>query len=233
MKGHMDKPAITTREINNFNVWYETSDPNFTAISQASNIPVHWLSYQTVLSGPYRESIIKPTNLYVQRLVPPPQLVSITDKTVRLRQLNHAEIFLLEKNDGTFYNMDRPWMRQYYNTDQSRQTTPDGCFDKAFKFYVPWFIDDNVSVRIEPPETKSPFVIEPQQINYYASRADAEYVEPAFVPFYFKKDGNHMVKDGFGKIPRQSAMFDMVFTANDIMIDKVRNFYEKEKSEDN
>jgi hypothetical protein len=115
----MNKPEITTKEINNFDIWYETKDPNFTQISHASNIPHHWLSYQTVLSGQYSNSIIKPTNLYVQRLVPPPKLISITDNIVRLRQGNHAEFFLLEQHDGSFYNIDRPWLRQYYNTDQS------------------------------------------------------------------------------------------------------------------
>jgi hypothetical protein len=227
MKEYMEKPSITTKEVNNFNIWHETFDPNFTAISQASNIPKHWLSYQTVLSGPYAESIIKPTNLYVQTLVPPPQLISIKDGIVRLRQGNHAEIFLLQEDDGVFYNMDRPWIRQYYNTTQSNLKVPEGCFDKAFKFYVPWFIDANISVMVEPPETESPFVIQPQKINYYRSRHDAQHIEPAFVPFYFKRVGSHMVKDGFGKIPRQSAMFDLVFDADDIMVEKVRNFYEK------
>lgn len=229
----MNKPEITTIEINNFNIWYETSDPNFTEISHASNIPRHWLSYQTVLAGPHKDSIIKPTNLYVQRLVPPPTLISIENNVVRLRQGNHAEIFLLEKEDGTFYNMDRPWQRQYYNTDQSRYSTPEGCFPTAFKFYIPWFIDDNVSVSIEAPDEDTPFVIYPQQINYYSVPNVVQNIEPHFVPFHFKKIGSHMVEDGFGKIPRQSPMFDIVFAANDIMIDRVRKFYEKQESADN
>lgn len=223
----MDKPQITTKEIDNFKIWYDTEDPNFTEISSRSNVPMHWLAYQEVLRGKYSDSIIKPTNLYVQRLVPPPKLVSITDNIVRLRQGNHAEMFLLEE-DGNFTHRDRPWIRQYYNTDQSKYVTPDNCFDGAFKFYVPWFIDENVSISFETPDAESPFVIYPQKVNYYKVPDMVQNVEPVFIPFHFKKTGNHMVDNRFGKIPRQSPMFDMVFSATDIMINRIKDFYEKE-----
>ena len=223
----MDKPQIITKDIDNFKIWYDTEDPNFTEISARSNIPEHWLSYQEVLKGKYSESIIKPTNLYVQRLVPPPELISITDNIVRLRQGNHAEFFLLEE-DGVFTHRDRPWMRQYYNTDQSGYVVPEDCFEGTFKFYVPWFIDENVSVRFESPDVESPFVIYPRGTNYYRVPSLVQNVEPAFIPFHFKKTGKHMVSDNFGKIPRQSPMFDIVFTATDIMINRIKDFYEKE-----
>jgi hypothetical protein len=36
-----------------------------------------------------------------------------------------------------------------------------------------------------------------------------------------------MVKDGFGNIKKESVMFDMVFDSNDIMIERIKDFYEK------
>ena len=220
---------MTTIAVNNFKIWYDTVDPNFTEISRKSNLPSHWLSYQTVLSGKYSDSAIKPINKYVERLVPPPTLIGIDGNTVRLRQGNHAEFFILEKNDGEFYHKDRPWQRQYYNTDQSKYATPGDCFPGAYKFYVPWFIDEDISVSIEQAEN-SPFTIYPDIAEYKKVLPFIENVEPKFVAFHFKRSGDHMVTDKFGKIPRQSPMFDMVFSANDIIVDKVRNFYEKEKS---
>ncbi len=224
----MDRPDITTIEINNFDIWYETQDPNFTDISRRSNIPNHWLSYQEILAGPYSKSVIKPINRYVQRLVPPPTLVEISNGEIRLRQGNHAEFFLLENNDGSFTHRDRPWQRQYYNTSQEGLKAPQGSFETAFKFYVPWFIDDNVHVRVEQVPG-SPFTIIPTEFNYYSVPAYVQNIEPKFVTFFFNRIGSHMATEKFGKIPKQSPMFDMVFSANDILIDKVRNFYEEAK----
>lgn len=233
MKGYMEKPKMTTIDVDNFNIWYDSEDPSFTKISHESNIPQSWLSYQVVLSGKYGDSIIKPINQYVERLYPPPKLISIKDNIVRLRQENHAEFFLLEKDNGEFYNVDRPWQRQYYNTRQNGFVTPDGCFPITYKFYVPWFIDEYVSVKIEKPDVPSPFSIFEQDLKYFKVPDHASHVEPLFVPFNFRRVGSHMVTENFGKIPRKSAMFDMVFSANDIMIERVRNFYEKEEKTDN
>lgn len=229
----MDRPDITTKEVKNYNIWYDTEDPNFTKISHESNIPPHWLSYQPIINGKNRDSIIKPINRYVERLIPPPKLISIKDNMITLRQENHAEIFLLEKEDGEFYNADRPWLRQYYQTNQDNFQTPKDCFDTTYKLYVPWFIDDYVSVKIKQPEVDSPFAIFEQEFRYFKVPESVNNVEPVFIPFNFKKIGKHMVDNKFGKIPRGSAMFDMVFPATDIIVERVRNFYEKKQDTNN
>lgn len=232
MKGYMEKPEMTTRQVNFFNIWYETKDPSFVEISKQSKIPKRWLNYSVILQGKNKDSIIKPINRYVERLVPPPSLVSIENGIVRLRQGNHAEFFLLEHEDGSFYNIDRPWIRQYYNTDESLYSVPPNCFDGTFKFYIPWFIDSNVDVSIEQSED-SPFTIYPSVVKFTKILENIEAIEPYFVPFHFKREGSHMVTDNFGKIPRQSAMFDMVFPATDIMIKEIKDFYEKKETADN
>jgi hypothetical protein len=222
----VEKPPIITHEINNFDIWYDTKDPSFTELSQRSNIPFAWLSYGVILQGKNKDSILKPINRYVERLVPPPKLISIENNIVRLRQGNHAEMFLLEKDDGEFYNVDRPWQRQYYNT--ALDFDAEDCFPGTFKFYVPWFIDEDVMVYFYPPEEDTPFQTYPSIAPYKQVPINARFVEPHFVPFRFKRVGTHMVNDKFGKIPKQSAMYDMVFYANDIIVERVKEFYEKQ-----
>jgi hypothetical protein len=222
----MEKPPIITHEINNFDIWYNTKDPFFTELSQKSNIPFNWLAYKTVLSGENKDSVIKPINRYVERLVPPPDLISINNNIVTLRQRNHAEFFLLEKEDGSFYNVDRPWQRQYYNS--ALDFDADNCYPGTFKFYVPWFIDESVVAYFHPPKEDTPFHTYSSIANYGRVPDDARFVEPHFVPFRFKRVGPHMIDDKFGKIPIGSAMYDIMFYADDIIIERVKEFYEKQ-----
>lgn len=222
----MDKPKMLHNMDYDFDIWYKTKDPIFSDISKKSRLPEKWISYSNVLSGKYKDSILKPINSYVENLYQPPELVSIEDNNVRLRQGNHAEFFLLEKRDGRFVNIDRPWMRQYYNTEESHMPMA-GCFPGTFKFYVPWYIDADVHVFYEQSAVDSPFYVYQNQSKHLVIEEDTEYLEPDFVSFHFKRVGPHMVNDRFGKIKRESAMFDIVFQADDIIVERVRKFYEQ------
>lgn len=222
----MQEPEMLTNHKYDFNIWQETWDPVFSEISEKSRININWLTYSKILDSEYKDCVIKPVNNYVRNLYPAPQLISIENNTVRLRQGNHAEFFLLKKENGNFFNLDRPWMRQYYKTKEKFDLTEE-CFPSIYKFYVPWFIDENIIVRFERPTTDSPFYINPSEHVYKKTTGDEKYIEPAFVTFAFKKVGPHMVTEDFGKIKRQQAMFDIVFDANDIIIDRVKEFYEK------
>lgn len=209
-----------------FDIWYKTKDPIFSSISKKSRLPEKWITFSFINKSKYKDSIIKPINNYVETLVPPPVLISIDNKTVTLRQGNHAEFFLL-KNGMFFKNIDRPWMRQYYNTDE-KFTIPDNCFRDIFKFYVPWYIDANVKVKYIQSEDSSPFFIYGSESQHSVVDLQQQYLEPDFVPFSFKKEGKHMIDNNYGKIKRQSAMFDIVFECDDIMLERVRKFYEEE-----
>ena len=220
----MEKPQLTTKEAPTFTIWYDTQDPQFVEICSKSGIPEHWMNFGRIRNGKYGNSIIKPINKYVEELVPPPTLVSIEGNVIRLRQGNHAEFFLLEKGDE-FTHRDRPWMRQYYNTALDFKGL--NCFDGTFKFYVPWIIDANVNAFIEPSPVDTPFNTYPMPYSFRTLPADIRYVEPPFVPFNFKRVGTHMVAEDFGKIPRQSAMYDIVFAADDIIVERVKEFYEQ------
>jgi len=210
-----------------FNIWYKTLDPVFSDISKKSRLPEKWISFENIRNGKYKNSIIKPINRYVEKLYQPPRLISINNNTVTLRQENHAEIFLLIKKNNKFYNLDRPWMRQYYNTEFS-PNIPDNCFNGTYNFYVPWFIDADINIKYVSPDCESPFFVYDNSTIWKTIDKEKKYVEPDFVSFHFKSAGPHMINDKFGKIKRYSAMFDMVFTADDIIVERVRKFYEED-----
>lgn len=211
---------------NNFNIWYDTFDPNFTDINLKSRVPVKWMIFSRVLQGKYKDSVIKPLNKYVERLYPGPKLVSINNNTVRLRQYTHADMFLLVKDTG-FYDVDRPWIRQYYQSAEQRDI-PENCFDKLYKFYVPWFLDEKIEVSFEQPQEESPFYIYHKRDMYIKVDPRSDFIEPMFVPFSFKNIGDHMIDPEFGIIRKPSPMFDIVFEADDILIERVKDFYGKD-----
>lgn len=210
-----------------YNVWYKTNDPNFVNISRASRIPDKWMNYNIIRNGKYADSFIKPINPYVEELVPPPTLVSIDQNIVRLRQGNHAEFFLLREPSGDLRHIDRPWMRQYYNTI-FRPNVPSDCFKETFKFYMPWYVDANLKIEYVQPDSETPFFVYPVSVEHKEIDKDSNYIEPDFIAFNFKSVGPHMEDKDFGKIKRQSPMFDIVFEADGIMLERVRKFYEKD-----
>jgi hypothetical protein len=221
----MDKPKMLHEMNYDFDVWYKTKDPVFSQISKDSRLPEKWISYSKALSEKYKDSIVKPINAYVDALYPMPKLISTENNIVRLRQENHADFFLLERKDGSFVNIDRPWMRQYYNTEEDHMPMA-GCFPGTFKFYTPWYIDEDVYVSYENIEN-SPFYVYDKGYLHNSLPEAMNYLEPDFVSFHFKRVGPHMVNERFGKIKRGSPMFDIVFQANDIIVERVRNFYEQ------
>lgn len=226
-----------TLDVPTFDIWYESFDPVFSRICLQSKLPGKWIEYYPITKGKNKNSPIKPINRYVERLYPKPKLVSIENNIVRLRQGNHAEIFLLvdkthrffsgnQDTDG-FYNVDRPWMRQYYQT-KAELPRPENCFAPMYKFYAPWFVDDNVTIHYQPSPVDTPFHTFEQVGKCVKLAIPPMFVEPHFISFYFKKEGSHMLSDVQGRILRQSAMYDMVFHADDALIERIRKQYEEE-----
>lgn len=207
-----------------FNIWQNTYDPNFINICAQSRIPEKWIRYQRVLDGKNKNSIIKPINKYVEELYPAPKLIKIDKNTVTLRQFSHADIFLLETGN-VLKALDRPWMRQFYRSKR-HQDDCQNCFDETFVAYVPWFIDENISINIVSVEN-SPFIVQNTKDSYQKIPNTTDFLQPIMVPFRFSRVGSHMETEKFGKIKRNTPIFDMVFTADDIIIKRVRDFYEK------
>lgn len=211
-------------------IWYKVLDPDFIDISYKSRASARWLSYQAVLSSKYGNSIIKPLNWYAANIIAPPRLISINGNLVTLRQHTHADIYLLQKkfpHEEEFYNVDRPWIRQYYQTHFSSEI-PDTCFPYIYRFYTPWFIDADVEITYRQPDAGSAFHIYQVKDFWFAPAKTDKHVKPHFVPFSFKKIGPHMEDADFGVIKMPEPMYDIVFEANDIIIEQIKEFYEQQ-----
>lgn len=210
---------------NDFNVWYNSPDPGFTEINSKSRVPYKWLSYRYI-AHKHTGKIIKPINRYVEALYPKPILID-DGTALSLRYHNHADFYLIDNYPGYdgFYNIDRPWMRQYYQT-VSKEAIPENCFPGHYKFYVPWFIDHDVLIHIsEAPG--SPFHINQKEDAFRHVGDGLEFVEPMFVKFNFKRQGSHMEDNDFGIIRKGSPMFDIKILSDDILLlDKIRKFYD-------
>jgi hypothetical protein len=220
-----------------FFIWHKSKSESFLWINKRSRVPSRWLSYAEGIKGKGSD-IVKPINLYVDRLYPKPKLISIDNNIVTLQQTNHAEIFLvsspeiintMERDESykerIMWNLDRPWIRQYYLSDKKDFSDSTICFDQTFRFYVPWIIDEDISVKIKQPED-SPFLILEDTVNFKKILDNTQQIDPPFVHFQFKKIGNHMIDQDYGKISRFSPMYNMVFEASDIMVKEIRRFYE-------
>lgn len=220
-----------------FFIWHKSKSESFLWINKRSRVPSRWLSYVEGIKGKDKD-IVKPINLYVDRLYPKPKLISIDNNTVTLQQTNHAEIFLVSSpeiintmerdepyKERIMWNLDRPWIRQYYLSDKADFSDPATCFSQTFRFYVPWIIDEDISIEIKQPED-SPFSILEDTINFKKILNNTQQIDPPFVHFQFKKIGSHMIDEDYGKISRLSPMYNMVFEASDIMVKEIRRFYE-------
>jgi hypothetical protein len=206
------------------NAWEESLDPTFVELCHKSFLPKKWISYQSISRNIFDQLPLKPINRYAEFLHKMPELISINNNTITLRQKTHAEIFILNENNS-FKNIDRPWMRQYYKTAK-KYSEDQTCFEPAYIFYVPWAIDDEVSATFsESPD--SPFKIYESTQKYLPIDPSSEYIEPLFVPFKFKKTGTHIKTPEFGRIKGGSPMFDISFVASDILIERVKEFYER------
>lgn len=235
MKQNNNESISELRE--DFFIWHKSKSESFLWINKRSRVPSRWLSYAEGIKGKDSD-IVKPINLYVDRLYPKPKLISIDNNIVTIQQTNHAEIFLVSSpeiintmerdepyKERIMWNLDRPWIRQYYLSDREDFSDSTICFDQTFRFYVPWIIDEDISVKIKQPED-SPFLILEDTVNFKKILDNTQQIDPPFVHFQFKKIGNHMIDQDYGKISRFSPMYNMVFEASDIMVKEIRRFYE-------
>jgi hypothetical protein len=98
-------------------------------------------------------------------------------------------------------------------------------FDQVYRFYIPWFLDeDNITIKIKQPEN-SPFIIEEKEYITKKYNIDNKYVDPEMVFFNFSSFGSHMIDEEYGRIKRLSPMFNLEFEADDIIVNKIREFY--------
>lgn len=206
--------------------WVTSPDPDFKTLYADVRAPENWVSFETVATGRYAKEVIKPLSNYNSVLVPPPELKSIVGNIVTLRYRTFADIYVIDKGEsGNFYNVDRPWVRQYYMTAKD-YPVPEDAWSKTYKFYTPWFLDYKVEVTYKPIfDEETPFYVQETRDMWHPVHKEVVIANPHFVPFNFKKVGSHMKDADYGVIEIGSPMFDMEFVADDIILEKVRSFY--------
>lgn len=208
-----------------FNIWYKSFNESFLYINERSNIKDDWLDYSEILKTEYSNSVIKPINKYIYKLSKPPKLISIEKNLITLCQENFAEIFLLKKQDAkSLRAMEKIHMRQFYlsNIDMGSK---EKCFDPVFRWAMPWFLDyDNITVKIKHVDN-SPFYF--YDAEFISNENKSERIDPKMLFFKFKNVGNHMVDIEYGRIKRWQPLYYIQFEAHDILIEKVRKFYDK------
>lgn len=204
-------------------IWFKTPDPNFLEISHKSLIPSDWILFDKI-DEQFKDSILKPINKYVQYLYPPPELVSISKEEIVLRQKTHADIYILSNEESGYFNIDRGWIRQYYRTAQHFGEYSDCFSQEAYKFYVPWVLDENTPVKYRAVRS-SAILAHGFTSNFNGIPDDLVAINPPMVPCYFKKIGKHMKDEELGIIKRGEPIFDMAIPHSDIIEERVRSFY--------
>jgi hypothetical protein len=211
---------------NNFNIWYETYDPDYLDINIKSRVPDVWMRWDTIADD-HSDSIIKPLNQYLDYMCPPPELVSIEGNTIILQQNSYAEI-MIDNTKDDFFSIEKVWLREYY---KSRYPVADKIenFPDGFTYFMPWIIDEDVSVKIDSIDG-SPFSVVAKQFAFKKIIGTPEYISPVPINFSFKRAGKHMkVENSWGIIRKGTPVYSMTMVVDDIIVQRVKDFYEKKE----
>lgn len=209
-----------------FYIWYKSTIQSFLYINHRSNIKDEWLNYSEVLNGKYKDSIIKPINKYVENIYPAPKLISIENNTITLEYLSCAEIMLLQRqNESKLSAMEKIHMRQFYLSDIVDESD-SSCFKEVYRIFIPWIIDVPATKMKIFTIADSPFKVFEKE-SRFSDYLCFPQVDPEMLFFQFKKEGDHMIDEEYGKIKRHTPTFRLMFEGNDIMVKRVKEFYAK------
>ncbi len=214
---------MTKNFINGSEFWVNSENMTLWEILSESRLPEKWKRFD-LIEDIYDKCLIKPINRYVSNLYSRPEIVSIDEDEhiVILRQKTHAEIWV-QPNKKNLYALDKAWQRQFYPS--SNYYSDHECFNATYKFYVPWFIDDNIEATISNCNG-SPFKINTKNIKFSRSIMSERFPE-YFVDFKIKKDGSHMLGDQYGIVDIGTPMYDIIIKLDSDQIEKVYNQYGK------
>lgn len=205
--------------------WLNSGELSFSEIVNKSNCRRRYVEYQYILSNDkIKNSILKPINEYAYSLYPAPQIVKYENGFLYLRQRTHAEIWIRKNYNEGFYFLDRPYIRQFYPSLETMKSTE--CFLPTFKAYCPWFIDlDREYSVVQVTDEETPFLIKELILNKIDT--NKTILEPTFVPFLFKKIGEHMINQDYGKISIGTPIYDIKISVTDQEYEMFINFYKQ------
>jgi hypothetical protein len=199
--------------------WLNSSELSFSQILTGSRVPAKWSKY-SLIEEKYRNSIVKPVNRYVSNLYPRPEILSINNNTVKLRQKTHAEIWVDIKSDD-LYALDKCHQRQFYPSE-NKIDDPDS-FEPTYKFYMPWIIDLNSMIEISP--AGDCFYSEKSIINTKENDIILDFIDVPFIDFKIKRFGAHMKNSNYGIIEIGTPMYDITLNLNDKDLEKINEQY--------
>lgn len=205
--------------------WLNSEDLSFSNIVRQSKMPDHWARYDFEDMQKIK-SVLTPVNKYVFNLYPRPEILSISSGLVTFRQRSHAEIWVEDKGNNVLYALDKCHQRQFYPSQNSIMTT--GCFFPTYKFYIPWFINKNVQINIDPVENEAtPFHINKKIFIEKFLDKTIPYADTEFVDFKIKNFGKYFLKENYGIISKNTAMYDMSVCLTDQEIARLKEDYEQ------
>ena len=206
--------------------WLDMQNCNFIEIANRSLLPKKWKDWSLV-SDKYNNSILKPINMYSDLFGIKPKLESIDGNKVTLSQYTHADIYLLINYDKSLYAIDKPHQRQFYMSSNNYTIDDkDLLSNQCFRFYLPWIIDYNLKANIFSNKKES-FLIIPKEIEFTFQEDINGQRDTDFIDFYFTSHSSHMIEDDCGIIERGTYMYSISFIADDLIIKKIMEFYDK------
>lgn len=205
--------------------WINSEALPFSQIVRQSRIPDHWARYDSGYMNEIK-SILNPINRYVFSLYPRPEIVSIIDNLVTFRQRTHAEIWVQDKGNDILYSLDKCNQRQFYPSSNSFEN--DKCFKATYKFYIPWFINKNIQVKIQAIKNEeTPFYIKEKTFMSKVIGHQVPYADTEFVDFKIKNSGKYFLKEGYDIIDKSTAMYDMIVSLTEEEITRLKEDYDK------
>lgn len=201
--------------------WLSTEDMPFVEICLQSRMGPRYLDYSFVKNNDkINTQILKPINDYVYNLYPAPEFLRYEDGYIYLRQKTHADIWISTEEDGRLNVIDKPWMHQFYPS--IIKLSGSECFNKTFRFYVPWFADfDTETYVVNATDEESPFLVLEGKLA--PVKTNEHILEPNFVHFQFKH--KNLINKTYGKIERGSSMFDLKIKVNKEDFNRFETFY--------
>jgi hypothetical protein len=187
--------------------WVESSSLSFPEIVEGSRLIDKWARYD-ITHNDVKNNILIPVNRYVSSLYPRPEIVSIKDNVVQLRQKTHSEIWIKPRKDGMLYALDKAWQRQFYPSANSFSN--DECFNPTYRFYMPWIFSQSIDLLIvEVKKDYSPFIVNSKNIKNVIQDGSNKYANTNFVDFKIKKNNKYMFEGKYGIIDIGTSMYDV------------------------
>jgi len=203
--------------------WINSENLSFSNIVRQSKIPDHWARYDSEYVKNIK-SVLKPVNKYVFSLYPRPEILNINNNLVTFRQRTHAEIWIEDKGNNVLYATDKCHQRQFYPSENNIHI--DQCFLATYRFYVPWFINKDVDISIDPVQDEpTPFYANKKMFTRNITDRSTPYVDTEFIDFKIKNSGQYSLKENYGIINKNTAMYDMSVFLSDQEISTLKEDY--------